>query len=81
MDHGQQPARKPVNLLLRQDVVREARQHTTNLSDTVENLLQDFVAERRAQDAAKQARIEAAVDMLNEHYEKHGLIGEEFIPL
>jgi post-segregation antitoxin (ccd killing protein) len=81
MERGDGPVRRPVNFLLRQDVVREARRHTTNLSDTVETLSQDLVAERRAQDAAKQARIEAAIDMLNQHYEKYGLIGEECIPL
>lgn len=80
MERNERAARKPVNLLLHQDVVHDARRYTTNLSDTVDRLLQAFVAERRVEDAAKQARIEAAIDMLNEHYEKHGLIGEEFLP-
>lgn len=77
--------RQVVNLLLRQDIVREAEQFTGNLSETVEQLLQRFVAEQRsrhaAKDAAKQARIEAAIDALNAHYEQHGLVGEEFSPL
>ena len=81
MGHVNRPARRPVNLLLRQDLVQEARRHTPNLSDTVESLLQDFVAKRRAQDAARQARIDASIDMFNAHYEQHGLIGEEFLPI
>jgi len=81
MGYDKQPLRRPLKLLLRQDIVREARQHTANLSGTVENLLSAFVTEQRARDAAKQARIDASIEMLNAHYEQHGLIGEEFLPL
>lgn len=81
MNHSEPTLRRPVRLLLRQDVVHEARQHTANLSETVEDLLEAFVAERRGRDGAKQARIDAAIDLLNAHYERHGLIGEEFSPL
>lgn len=81
MRHVDRPLRKPVNLLLPQELVQEARRHTANLSDTVERLLQDFVEKQRAQDAARQARMDESIDMFNAHYEQHGLIGEDFLPV
>lgn len=85
MSAAAQIQRQRVELLLRQDIVREVEQFTGNLSETVEHLLQRFVAEQRsreaAKDPAKQARIDAAIDAHNAHYEQYGLVGEEFSPL
>jgi hypothetical protein len=52
-----------------------------NLSETVERLLAGFVtAERRRRDD-KERRIDPTIAMLNDLYDRHGGLGEEFSPL
>lgn len=73
--------KRPVNMTLSEDLVREARNLTGNLSETVEQLLAEFIARRRAADGQKERRIDATIAMLNDLYDRHGGLGEEFSPL
>lgn len=80
MNHVTRGTKKPVNMTLNTDLVREARTLTLNLSETVERLLSHFVAEQRAKDAEREQEIGAAIAFLNKQYETHGGLGEEFSP-
>jgi post-segregation antitoxin (ccd killing protein) len=73
--------KKPVNMTLSEDLVRDARTLTTNLSDTVEKLLADFVATEHAKRTDKERRIDESIRLLNEHEAQHGVWGEEFCDL
>ena len=70
--------KKPVNMTLSEDLVREARLLTSNLSDTVEQLLCNFVEQRQKRREDKERRIDATLRALDEHDEKYGIWGEEY---
>ena len=73
--------KKPVNMSLSEDLVRDASHLTTNLSDTVEKLLTDFVAAEQRRRADKEQRIDETINILNEHEIRHGVWGEEYATL
>ena len=73
--------KKPVNMTLSEDLVREARTLTGNLSETVEQLLTAFVEAERGRIAGKERGIDATIATLNELYDRHGGLGEEFSSL
>lgn len=73
--------KQPVNMTLSEDLVREARSLTPNLSHTVEQLLADCVEAQQKQRAEKERLIDKTIEMANAHYEEHGLWGEEFSTL
>jgi len=81
MNYVARGAKKPVNMTLSEDLVREARLLTRNLSDTVEQLLADFISAERARQDEKDRRIDATIAMLNDLYDRHGGLGEEFSSL
>jgi antitoxin CcdA len=70
--------KKPVNMTLSEDLGREARLMTRNLSETVETLLRTFVEQERKRLGDKERRIDATIQALNEHDEKYGVWGEEY---
>lgn len=78
MTYSAHGPKKPVNMTLSEDLVREARKLTANLSETVEQLLATFVAQERQQRQDQQRRIDATIRALNEHDERHGVWGEEY---
>ena len=73
--------KKPVNMTLSEDLVRDARTLATNLSDTVEKLLADYVDAEHAKRADKERKIDESIRLLNEHEARHGVWGEEFCDL
>ncbi len=73
--------KKPVNMTLSEDLVRQARALTGNLSQTVEHLLAEFVTAERGRRNDKERLIAATIAMLNDLYDRHGGLGEEFSPL
>lgn len=81
MTHGATSARKAVNMTLSEDLVREARHLTPNLSETVEQLLRDFVTRERTRLAEREQQTERTIDLAIALYERHGIAGEEFSPL
>jgi antitoxin CcdA len=70
--------KKPVNMTLSADLVREARALTTNLSETVERLLTAYVEAEQVNRAEKNRSIDESIRLLNEHEAQHGAWGEEF---
>jgi antitoxin CcdA len=73
--------KRPVNMTLSENLVREARRLTGNLSETVDQLLAEFVATKRAKNNEKERRIDATIAMLNDLHDRHGGLGDEFSPL
>ena len=73
--------KKPVNMTLSEDLVREARELTRNLSETVEQLLSAFVEQERKRRIDKEQRIDTTIRALNDHDEKYGVWGEEYTSL
>jgi antitoxin CcdA len=71
--------KKPVNMTLSEDLVRDARRLTRNLSETVEKLLCSFVEQERQRLQVKERQIDASINALNEHEARHGVWGEEYI--
>ena len=80
MNHVTRGGKKPVNLTLSAELVREVRGFTSNLSETVEALLADYLSVERARKATGEREIDTAIAFLNEQYLKHGGIGEEYSP-
>jgi antitoxin CcdA len=80
MNHVTRGGKKPVNLTLSAELVREVRTLTPNLSETVEALLADYVSAERVKKAAREQEVDTAIAFLNEQYRKHGGIGEEYSP-
>ena len=70
-------AKRPVNLSLNEELVREVRSMTGNLSGIVERLLTEFVAEERAKRAAEDDALRRAVASWNSFADKHGSFADE----
>jgi antitoxin CcdA len=81
MNHMPRGQKRPVNLTLREDVVRDARLLTRNLSETVETLLADYVAAERGKHADRERRIENTIDAAIAHHEEFGIVGVEYSPI
>lgn len=73
--------KKPVNMTLSEDLVREARRLTNNLSATVETLLADYVEAERRKRADRVQTIDESIRLIQAHQEEFGLWGEEFSTL
>jgi hypothetical protein len=68
-------------MTLSENLVLDARRLTGNPSETVDQLLAEFVATRRAKNDAKERCIDATIAMLNDLHDWHGGLGDEFSPL
>jgi antitoxin CcdA len=69
--------KRPVNLSLNEDLVAQAREVTSNLSEVVESLLADFVAKEKARRDAHAKALKEAVVLWNVFGEKHGSFADE----
>lgn len=81
MGYDRLALKRPVNLSLNQDLVREARELTPNLSETVESLLAEFVAVQRHKREQARQQIDALVAASNGFIAAHGAFGDEFSTL
>jgi antitoxin CcdA len=81
MAHVPRGPKKAVNMTLSEDLVRDARSLTANLSETVETLLASFVAAEQERQADKERRIDESIRLANEHEAQYGAWGEEFCEL
>jgi len=81
MNYVPRGPKKPVNMTLSEDLVREVRQLTRNLSETVETLLADYVEAERHKRADHERRIDESIRLIQAHQEEFGLWGEEFSTL
>lgn len=73
--------KRPVNLTLSQDVVNEARHFSANLSQTVEELLVDYVIRQKQARAIAQPRADASIADWNALHDRIGSIADELSPL
>jgi antitoxin CcdA len=73
--------KRAINVSLNDDLVRQARLYTRNLSGTLEDLLQDFVERERARRRAEDVAVNQVIDGLNAFHFTHGLLSDEFSSL
>lgn len=80
--HAQPLTRKrPVNLTLNEDLVRNAKQLTNNLSGVVETLLADFVDSELQRRRAQSRQVETTIALWNDFEERHGAFADEYSTL
>ncbi len=58
MGYDRTAPKRAINVSLNDDLVRQARLYTRNLSGTLEDLLQDFVERERARRLAEDAAVD-----------------------
>jgi antitoxin CcdA len=68
-------------MTLNEDLVRQARNLTPDLSETVEGLLAMFVADAEAKNTGLQRQIEAHIVASDAFIAKHGSLADEFSTL
>ena len=73
--------KRAVNMTLNEDLVRRAREYTTNLSEQVEKLLADFVAAEQKRRTEEDGRLDAAIAAWNEFDATHGPFADEHADL
>lgn len=72
-----QPAKRPVNLLLNETTVQQARVFTRNLSSTVDGLLAEFVAREQQLRQDKQQHYAEVSGAWNRFEEAHGSFADD----
>ncbi len=81
MGYDRTAPKRAINVSLNDDLVRQARLYTRNLSGTLEDLLQDFVERERVRRRAEDAAVDQVIDGLNAFHKEHGLLSDEFSSL
>ena len=74
-------AKRPVNMSLNEDLVAKARQFTGNLSEQVERMLVDFVAQEQKKRVDAEGALKDAIRHWREYDAKHGSFADEYIDL
>ena len=77
----QTATKRPFNLTLNAVTVEQARAYTTNLSATVDRLLEEFVTSETRARAAQRALHGRVCEAWNRVEERHGAYGDEYSPL
>ena len=75
------PKKRAFNLLLNEKIVLEAREHTGNLSATVETLLIEFVNRQEDAKASRKQLAAAVAEAWNQFNEAHGSFADEWTTL
>lgn len=70
-------SKRPVNLLLNEDNIRQARQYTNNLSATVDGLLADFVARQNEVRLSRQQLGDRVAESWNRFHAEHGAFADD----
>ncbi|HEX7389907.1 MAG TPA: type II toxin-antitoxin system CcdA family antitoxin [Acidiphilium sp.] len=78
MGYDGKAPKRPINVSLNQDLVRQARHFTSNLSGTLEILLRDFVAREQDAQSRQDVSLARVIDGLNGFHQKHDLLSDEF---
>jgi antitoxin CcdA len=74
------PAQKrPVTVLLDEDLARRAESLTGNLSDRVEKLLIDYVAQEERDRDERDRRLDAVIAAWNEFDAIHGSFADQYL--
>jgi len=72
--------KRPVNLTLNEDLVKQVKGRTRNLSAVVETLLADHLDRRERERIERERMIEAAVGQWNAFARKAGSVADEYSP-
>lgn len=81
MGYDRTAQKRPINVSLNEDLVRQARLFTRNLSGTLEDLLRDFVVHERARRRAEDAALDQVINAVDAFHREHGLLSDEFSSL
>jgi antitoxin CcdA len=73
--------KRPVNLTLSEDLVRQAKSLTDNLSGVVESLLAEYVSREQRERLQKSQTVEAAVASWNEFNSRSGSFADDHTTL
>ena len=73
--------KRPVNLTLNEDLVKQARDVTDNLSGVVESLLSDFLLEERHRRLAEANAVKETIATWNNFGAHHGSFADEYSTL
>jgi antitoxin CcdA len=79
--HSSDSTKRAVNLTLSEDVVAQARQFTTNLSATVEELLAHYVVDQRGNRETRAEMARACAEDWNAVHDKVGSFADEHVNL
>jgi len=69
--------KRPVNLTLSEDLVKQAKMVTNNLSGVVESLLTDFVAQEKAKQDAADKALKQTISSWNQFSDEYGSFADE----
>jgi antitoxin CcdA len=78
MGYDRTAPKQPVNMSLNEDLVRQVLGLTSNLSETVETLLADFVKGADSKAAEQERMISAHIAASDAFVAKHGSLADEF---
>ena len=78
MSYDRTASKRAINVTLNDDLVRQARRYTRNLSGTLEDLLGDFITRERARRRDEDAVLDRVIGALNAFHAEHGLLSDEF---
>ncbi len=81
MAYDRTAPKRAINVSLNDDLVRQARAYTRNLSGTIEDLLADFVAREQDRRRAEDAAVDRVIESFNAFHRQHGLLSDEFSTL
>jgi len=76
-----QARKRPVNLTLNEDLLRQVRLLTPNLSRVVEGLLTEFVEQEKKRRFEQSQRLEATIALWNGFDDQHGAFADEYSTL
>jgi antitoxin CcdA len=81
MGYNRAAPKRPVNMTLNEDLIRQVRGLSSNLSETVENLLADFIEAAEATAMERERQIAAHVAANEAFVAKYGSLADEFSKL
>jgi len=76
-----QVRKRPVNLTLNEDLLRQVRLFTPNLSGVVEGLLTEFVEQEKKRRFEQSQQLEATIALWNAFEEQHFAFADEYSTL
>ena len=78
MGYDRLAPKRAINVSLNDDLVRQARVYTRNLSGTLEDLLGDFVERERARRRDEDAALDQVLEAFSAFHRERGLLSDEF---
>lgn len=81
MGYDRTASKRAINVSINDDLIRQAKLYTRNLSGTLEFLLQDFVVRERARRRDEDAALDQVIMTFNRLHAEHGLLSDEFSDL